>query len=288
MKKILIYIITIIVLISCKNLRKDVDLNLPKFEEQIQIECYLENYRQECQYRGIPLPIPQIQAAISKSQSYNGTVDTPFQAGARVLVSWNGGQIELQNNNIPNTCDTSNYKLFNYKNYLTPFTLTPGVKYTMDVTTKDGKHITAESVCPPLPVLDSITLTYDATAKSMLIFATIADDGATTDYYRASMYNISRKGNHRLRDGVFTDINYNGGKIPFGVITSKFENGDTCIFSLYHINKEYYRFYRTVSIAQNAAGNPFASPAFIESNVNGGVGIFTCTPSIRKVLILKK
>lgn len=43
---------------------------------------------------------------------------------------------------------------------------------------------------------------------------------------------------------------------------------------LYHVSGEFYKYLRSYRQAQNVSGNPFAEPANVSSNVQGGYGIF--------------
>lgn len=51
--------------------------------------------------------------------------------------------------------------------------------------------------------------------------------------------------------------------------------GDTLTIRFAHVTPEYYRFEQSVDRAADGNGNPFVEPGSIQSNINGGIGIFT-------------
>jgi hypothetical protein len=264
---------------SCRKLEQNVDLNLPPFESQLQIECYLENRQEPCNYRGFSIPSPYIKAALFETQDYFGELDTPFVDSATVIVSANGNNYTLSNNMIPELCDTINLKLFNYKNYDGPFSIQTNTKYTLYAKDKKGRIITAETECLPIIKIDTVKVTYDEKSDRAFFVAYFYEPAATADYYRARYVNLSTKdeGKRNLRDSYLIDDAYNGTYFPFGG-SADYNEGDTIELSLYHITRDYYQYLRTLDGAASAAGNPFGSPSFIESNIKGGTGIFTCLP----------
>ena len=66
----------------------------------------------------------------------------------------------------------------------------------------------------------------------------------------------------------------------------RFEPKDTLYWQLYHIEQAYFDFLQSASAASSANGNPFAQPALLRSNINGGVGIFTGLSMTEKIIII--
>jgi len=56
---------------------------------------------------------------------------------------------------------------------------------------------------------------------------------------------------------------------------SKFTKGDQLIFTLYHIDKQYYDYLNSINGAQNANFSAFAQPYPISSTLDKGFGVFT-------------
>jgi hypothetical protein len=53
-----------------------------------------------------------------------------------------------------------------------------------------------------------------------------------------------------------------------------FRKGDTIVFKWCSIDKAHFDFWRTLEQSNRSQGNPFASPTTINSNINGGIGIW--------------
>ena len=60
------------------------------------------------------------------------------------------------------------------------------------------------------------------------------------------------------------------------------------VVTFFNLSEEYYRYLRSVRLADNANGNPFAQPASIKSNISGGIGIFTNLVYQRDTIYLPK
>ena len=273
----------IIFLASCGKFERPIALNLPKPDIKLQVECYLDDLSPDCTFG----PKPQWKSAISLTQDYFATIDTPFINNAIAEISYNGKNIPLTYNGLPEACD-SNIKLFNYKNFRDKFELIPGTTYTLTASDAKGRRVTATSTCLEHVYIDTIQQTYDPVTDKSYFIATIQDDGATEDYYQVRFINISDSSRkHIRRDAVFADGNYNGKKILVGA-NADYKEGDIIEVSLYHCPKAYYRYIRTTAQAIQSVGNPFGNPTQIETNVSGGTGIFACMPGTKKQIVLKK
>jgi hypothetical protein len=84
MNKILIFIFAIAVFASC-NLEKEIDLNLPEFESQLVVECYLE-------------PGKPYRANIFQTTSYYAPTSDLFNSvvqNATVIITYQGVSVTL-------------------------------------------------------------------------------------------------------------------------------------------------------------------------------------------------
>jgi hypothetical protein len=67
-----------------------------------------------------------------------------------------------------------------------------------------------------------------------------------------------------------------------------FHRGDTIAVGWYGIDKAQYDFWRTLESEINGQGNPFATPVFVQGNINGGLGIWGGYAPTYKSLIVPK
>lgn len=67
-----------------------------------------------------------------------------------------------------------------------------------------------------------------------------------------------------------------------------FQRGDTIGVGWYGIDRAQYDFWRTLESEINGQGNPFATPVFVQGNINGGLGIWGGYAPTYKSLIVPK
>jgi hypothetical protein len=254
MKK-LIYVFMFCSLLSC-NRTKNIDVPLPAFNSQPVVECYIE-------------PGQPYRLTLTESVSYFSTPTLPVIPHALVLITHQGVTDTLRYLAIP---DSSDGKAYNYVgdttkkvpyDYNTPFTL-----YIKDSL---GRVVTSTTtILPPVPI-DTVEFQFNNAGRAITIVH-FTDNPATTDYYRYLVVDnpgiFQEKG-----DIVFSDQYF---QTSSQAIASQVTVAPGMIYVyLMHLTADYYNFLTSVNNAINANGNPFAQPASIQSNINGGIGIFT-------------
>jgi len=275
MKKSTLYIILFSGLLFSSCLQKQIDLQLPPFHSQLVVEGYLEKNK-------------PVQIAVSQTSNFFGTPDLTavFLKKATVVLSYRGTVDTLVFNPFP---DFKHNKWFNYhlKNS-DSIPLKNNVTYYLWVKDSTGRIVTAQTMWRDSVNIDSIKEIYTVVNKfrtDTVMRAYFKDNGATTDFYRFRAINHSRADSVRV-DNFFADNLFNGES--FSLSTGrKFHKGDTCDIVLYHIDNDFFTFLNTARDADNANGNPFASPATIISNIKGGTGIFTCMPECNRRVVFK-
>ncbi len=267
------FIIIALGLGSC--LQKKVDIQLPPFKSQLVVEGYLEKNK-------------PVQIAVSQTSNFFGTPDLSaiFLKKAIVVLSYENVVDTLIFNPIP---DLKHAKWFNY--YLKnsdSIPLKDNVTYHLLVQDSTGRVVTAETTWHNATEIDSVKETYarvNATRTDTSMKVYFKDNAATVDYYRFRAVNHTRNDSVRV-DAFFPDNLFNGQ--TFSLTTGRrFHKGDTCDITLFHIDSDYYTFLNTSRNADNANGNPFASPATIISNIKGGTGIFTAMPESNRRVVFK-
>lgn len=278
MKNIL-FLAAAISLVAC-NLTKDVEIELPEYDRQPVVECYLE---------------PGKPFRLLLSQSYGffdafGLDSTFLQKtllqGATVTISYNG-----QTDTLANTTsfDLNPLKIFNYTGKNT-VPATPGIEYTLNISLPNSRgNITGRAaMLPPVPI-DSVVVQFSPDRDTLArVLTYITDDLSRPNFYRRIL-NYASLDSVPEQDFVFSDRTSTNSKIAFGT-GYDLVSGDTVFNAVFHISREYYDYVESVQLATIGNVNPFAQPSAIRSNVSGSanpLGIFTCLVYDRKRTIIQ-
>jgi hypothetical protein len=275
-------------LAGCKSLQNDVNVPLPSYANQLVAECYLQN--------GV---VPRL--AVTESVPYLDDGQA-VAAGSQVLSLSNGQTVQLPTDvtvilTLPGGrplplrfspgIDAATGKYYTHTG-ATPLLAQAGQQFGLDVQDKRGRHVTGTAIVPTRIRIDSAQYRYNALtgADKKAYFTTKwTDPGATNDFYRLMLHK-GKPANNSETDRELDDRLFNGQ--PYAQVTTyRFVPGDTVTATLYHIDSLYYAFRQSVRDARNANGNPFAQPAGIRSNVQGGLGIFTVLVSDQRTVYLK-
>ncbi|MBK8443344.1 MAG: DUF4249 domain-containing protein [Sphingobacteriales bacterium] len=270
--------LVIMLVLSCAacNMSKEIEVDLPEYEPQAVVECYLE--------AGQPY-----RMALTKSSGYFDEVnDTALLSilihGALVLITHANGTDTLQE--AAGGVFVENGRLFNYISSKTVPTLYNS-DFSLKIITADNKEISAVTrLLPPVPI-DSLTTKWSTSNDTLALVLTHITDPADTDnYYRRQFFFGSRDS---VQQDFFPDDRIVGenNQLVFGS-GYDFTEGDTALAVLWHINKEYADYAQSTQTAIASNGNPFASPGSILSNIQGGIGIFTGVSRDEKSVIIHK
>ncbi|MFC5271874.1 DUF4249 domain-containing protein [Adhaeribacter terreus] len=247
---------------------KEIDLNLPEFESQITVECYLE-------------PGKPYRATITESTSYFGRPEPILVPDATVIITHNGKADTLQ---FKPGYDREVRKIYTHFSE-TVVQGNPGETYSLEVFDSRGRRVTGFTRFLPVVPLDSIEWTSNE-ERSISLLAKFTDNGSEADFYRFTVHQDSLSDQKRTHDFYSNDRLYNGQKYAFGT-SYRFSPDDTVFVTLYHLEPQYYEFLNTMDDAQDANGNPFAQPIALKSTVQGGIGVFTTLSFDRKRVVLK-
>lgn len=266
-----------LLLLNACGLERDIDLKLPKYEKKLVVECYLE--------RGQP-----IRLLLTESQDFlDNNLQIPDVRDAQVIIKNNETIIPLTYNP---TFDSIFNKFYNYtSNFLIPNN--PKGTYELEITDTKGRRVTGTTRFLETLPINEITWEFEDkdrevkldTARAFLL--TRHPVSPSGDNYRLI---INRKEGEVYRnqiDFIYRGITATNGEISIGT-SYRFRNNDTVQVLLYHIERQFYTYIRSVEDARDAAGNPFAQPSPILSSVKGGLGIFTTAQYDERFLIIKR
>lgn len=268
MKKLLIAFGFILLVSGCRK-AKDINLVLPAYEGQLMVECYLE-------------PGKNYRLLMTESVSYLENVAARPVNNALVTIRYKDRLDTLYfNNSFIKVNDT-----IKYYNYVSKIKIPKDYFNTFELYIRDskGREAFAQTTIARPPVIDSGKVLLENEIRTALVY--LKDDQKTPKYYRFLVYQNNTK-SFQTQSTIATNreedfdryLFFQGGQLIFKSKNDFFVSRGVLIDSVavktLEINKDYYEFIESVRNAQNANGNPFAQPASIRSNIQGGMGIFT-------------
>lgn len=271
------YLLLFIAFLGFSNcdLEKDVELELPVYENQLVVECYLE----------IGKPF---NAVISESVSFFASNDLPLVQGATVTITHRGNVYELKEGIYADT-STAMPRFFNYgSDDICPAHYNED--FTIAINDNQGRIATATAqILEPIPI-DTLEVVWkpDSPTKVGLVFTRFFDPPETKNFYRRTFQKGAILGMGDNEQDFTTTDNFadDNNQIVFGTDFNFYKN-DTVISTIYNIDRAYYDFQESVQNAVSSNGNPFGQPGIIKSNIEGGIGIFTGLSFDRKVMIIE-
>ncbi len=256
---------------SC-NLQKDIDVDLPAYDSELVVECYLE-------------PGKPYRLLLSESQAYFDNVnENPFIENAEVIITHRGVSETLPYGNF---LDTEFNKFYNYQSTI----LVPAhynEDFTLSITDDRGRTVSGTTQILNIIDIDSLVLQFNATDTAALILSYFNEPQDQKNWYRRQLHKGETVATAQVDQDFITDdiLETDNGQYVFG---SAFDYtfGDTIFSTLYHLDESYYDFLLSAFDAISANGNPFATPSQIRSNVDGGLGVFTGLSYDRDTLIVQ-
>lgn len=258
MNKILIFILAIAAFASC-NLEKEIDLNLPEFESQLVVECYLE-------------PGKPYRANVFQSTSYYApTADllNSIVQNATVIITYQGVAHTLRPGIYP---DGSNLYVYG-SSTIVPADYTSD--FFLEVIDSAGNRITATTKIAPPIQLDSIQTQPLQDDTSLIVLTFSQDDPTIKNFYRRMQFRTTADETDSLKvDFIVNDEITSNGQLVLGG-PPVFVVGDTMVVQFMEITEAFYDYIESRESLESANGNPFAQPGVIKGNIVGGIGIFT-------------
>lgn len=263
--KTILPILAIAFLAAC-NLTKDVEIDLPDYDRQPVVECYLE-------------PGKPFRMLLTRSYAFFDTlglssnfIQNALLDGAVVTITYNG-QTDTLKNQL--TIVTNPLKVYNYVGQnLVPGT--PGMEFVLNIRLADGGEITGSTTMVPVVPIDSIVVEFNPELDTLARMLTYITDDLTQENFYRRLLNYSSLDSFPDQDFLVTDRFSQTELIAFGT-GYELKEGDTVFNTIFHVTRDYYDFKESVDLAVVGNLNPFAQPSPIKSNVRGSanpVGIF--------------
>ncbi len=282
------YILPVIFLISifgACNLTNDVDLELPEYDRQPVLECYLE-------------PGQPYQLLLTRSFEFFAPFDTSdgqflenvIEQGATINITHDGKTVTLVEGLFFNPFTQ---KIFNYGSpEIVPEDFDNA--FELEVILADGNTITSKTTIPVKVPIDSVVIEFESDAATdtmarALTYFTDPDPNIENRFRRQFHWN-SLVDSSAQQDFLATDQFADNGRIVFGT-GFDYPVGDTIWNTVFNMNRDYADFYESVIISVQSNGNPFGQPASIDSNLGGtadALGIFTGLSYSREMTIIEK
>lgn len=267
-------------LFAACNLTQEVEIELPEYDRQPVVECYLE-------------PGKPFRLLMTRSSAFfdpfgldSNFLENTLLDGALVTISYNG-QTDTLINGV--TFVFNPIKLYNYtSSRLVPET--PGLEYQLNIVLPDGKTVTGQTTMLPQVPIDSVLLEWSPDIDTLArVLTYITDDRATENFYRR-LLNYASLDSVPEQDFLVNDRLNTTELIAFGT-GYELTEGDTVFNTIFHITKPHYDYIESVQLAIFGNINPFSQPSPIKSNVSGSadpLGIFTCLVYDRDTMIVKR
>lgn len=261
----------------------------------------------------------EIRVLVSKSRSPLDNGPTEYITNANVEI-WESGHL-LEQLSLSEVRDAK-------APFYTSELIKPrvGVEYTIKVSAKNFKSVTATSRIPQRVNLDSVKIEKLVTLADSPGFVNyqfdlaiyFVDPRLERNFYHV---NVFQKNVVTLKDGVeqieeikklsfSSDINtnyivanYDGGfliedkpidggsiRIPIPIsirMPANVSSIDEMIVELRSVSEEYYLFHSTVSRQQNNSDQPFSDPVVLYNNIRNGQGVFAGYSQAEKIVSLK-
>ncbi|MDQ3290482.1 MAG: DUF4249 domain-containing protein [Bacteroidota bacterium] len=246
------------------DLEKDIDINLPPYQSEMVVECYME-------------PGRPVRLSLVESSPYLAKPDITIIQDADVTIARNGVPEKL---NYGVGMDEITRKFYTHTTNRV-LQANPGDVFTLTITDPKGRKLTGSTTILPPVKIDTVEFNFNDKGQSLIV-TKFKDEGKTEDYYLFSVHKDSLNHNEEI-DYTSSDELNNGEPFVFGT-GYDFDPGDSVIVSLYHIDKAFFDFQESVQDARSANGNPFAQPGQVKSTVQGGLGVFTYLAYDRKKL----
>ena len=261
----LIFGLVLCLLTSC-NLEKDIEVELPLYEKQMVVECYLE-------------PGKPARLTLLESTGYLDAPSLNLITDATVSITHHG---ITENLKYEPAIDDSTGK---YYTHTSDYVMRgqPGDVFTLLISDPQGRKVTGTTTILPTVTMDTVEFNFNDRDEALVV-TKFKDDGNTANYYRYSIHRDSLQGETEISYTASDELN-NGEPFVFGT-GYDFETGDTIIVTLQHLDQAFFDFQESVEEAQSANGNPFAQPGRVKSTVQGGLGVFTNLVYDRRKMIV--
>lgn len=292
-----IQLLLVICLLAVAACERDVTLDLPDGEQSVMVEGYVET--------GLP---PYV--ILSRTQPYfdpigQGTLNNLPVTDAQVTLSDGVNTVKLTEIDtvINNVSVRGFYIAADVSSGIPLMTGIPGRTYDLEVKISSVEILRSRATLHLPVALDSTWFKVQENLDSLgWAWGRLSDPDTLGNYYR---WMTKRKGEDdffippfgsifedKFINGRSFDFAYNRGSIQNSQANEDlneeagfFKKGDTIIVKFSTIDKGTYEFWRDAENQLGNNGSPFAVPANIKSNIQGGKGLFaTYSPTFDTII----
>lgn len=230
--------------------KNNIDIEIPPQQKQVVVECYLTP--------GYPAEL-----TLAETNTLDDELVLLTLWNARAYIVTDTGTLQLQNMMYQKP---DRQILVNYSNR---DTIKSGhTFFNLDITTKNGVQLKA---------------TTGTVSKVHIKGVTLNENGITVDHditnVKGQFFKLVVTTYEQGKEDATRFELYDQNNSAPGSCTLSWKNfkqtADSMVIILYHVQKDYYDYMRSVSNASGAYKDPFLNPEAIQSNIKGGIGIFT-------------
>jgi hypothetical protein len=222
---------------------------------------------------------------LTETVGYYEEFDLPIVDDAFVTITYQGVTDTLDYLSIAASgTDTISF-------YFAPRTVEindPNAPFDLYIRDNTGREVTAQTFVPAVVPIDTFEWEFNDRDEAFLTMD-FNDPQDQTNYYRVVFLRreltligdpinstLDSAWIDRLQVAFAFDDEFaeDDGSITVGT-GFNYAQGDSITIFLYQISKEHYDFLETVDAAETANFSPFAQPTRIQTNIEGGMGIFT-------------
>jgi len=244
-------VLTIILLMCGCMLDDEADIDIPIANQELMLEAYLT-------------PGRNFELMLMESNTLSEDLSLLLNWRADIDISFGNDTVTLLN--ILNFEEGSK-RVFNYGSPIL-VSSDDGDYYKLSVLTQSGKQISAQTeVVEPVFIKDCNIDDYSCTVSFL------NDINPDKRYY--SLIIEGYKDAKHINKRSYLDASGINDILVSLVEKGNFYKWESLKIKLFHITRENYLFQKSVNQALGANKDPFAVPAKIESNIQGGIGVFT-------------
>ncbi|OJJ21783.1 hypothetical protein BKI52_14880 [marine bacterium AO1-C] len=271
-------LVSVLGLVACDSFQKTIDVDLPTYESEMVVECYLRHNE-------------PVRLLLSRSVPYFGEVTLPQVPDANVTITLRRGVFLSTwglNFTVPTSLQPGEF-FYNYQGTDRYDSTHRNGVYELRIEDREtGEVLTGKTQYIPAPKITAIEARFRESDTTAFLLTKFPDnDPNERNYYRLVVIKRLSKGAQKIvNDITFEGRFKTGNEISIGS-NYDFRDRDTAEVRLYHLSREYFDFLRTVDDARQGNLNPFAQPTVVQSNVQGGLGIFTVLAYDEQVFVVK-
>ncbi|GAA5225427.1 hypothetical protein GCM10025777_60580 [Membranihabitans marinus] len=261
-------IFILFVIFSC-SLEKEIEIDLPDFENGYVVEAYLQPNQSFEMLITRTYPFYEVfDSNLFKVENINELLVNNVEG----ILKVNGTSYVIDNKLI---FKPDNFVIHNYTTS-NNITFKEGDTISIELTFEDGTEIEAHTYIPSITPIDSVVLICNEENIGREL-TYITTDSTSVQYYRRIIGKRNESKTYTFQDFPFDNDLSDGGKMVFGSGYDYYPK-DTLYSRIIHITEDYYLFLQSVNGNISANIQPLSQPGKIYSNVNGSdkvTGIFT-------------